>query len=324
MQAHADPRQEMRKAGSPLALPRSAWKSVALRTKDELDNDNLTIVSAGCAFFALLAMFPALTALISVYGLVADPNEVANQLGGLKRVLPDEAFGIIQRQAELLASRSAATLSLSLIVTVLLALWSAGKVSRAVMGALNIVYEEREERGFFSLNARVMGLTTGGILGFLIGLLTIAAIPAILRNVGLGRDLELLISLIRWPLLAISLMVALAVLYRMGPSRNAARWQWVSPGAFMATLLWLAGSIGFSLYVSYFGNYSQTYGSFGAVIILLLWFYLSFFIILLGGELNSELEAEVAADTTVGAPDPLGHRGATTADRVAGVHPDNP
>jgi len=292
-----------RGADRPGEIPRKGWKDILLRVKKEQSEDNISIIAAGVAFYGLLAIFPALAALVSIYGLVTEPAEVQRQLGALSSFLPREALEIMNYQLSRIASQSGGALSIGLIVGIL-------------MTALNVVYDEEEKRGFFKLNSAALVLTFVGILFVIISLLLIAVLPALFGTLGLPDVIQRLLSLGRWPLLAAFVMFGLAALYRYAPSRDKPRWEWISWGAVSATLLWIAASVLFSLYAANFGNYNKTYGSVGAIIILLTWFYLTAYIVLLGGELNAEMEHQTVKDTTKGPERPLGERGAHVADTV--------
>ena len=303
-------------ARRPRDIPRTGWGDILWRTKAEASNDNLSIVSAGVAFYLLLSLVPALAAVLSIYGLVADPATVEQQIASLGQLLPSQAQELIAGQLERIASGSQAGLGLGAAVGLLLTLWSTAKGMKALIIALNISYDEQESRGFIKLNLVALGLT---VLCVLIGLLALAAIivlPALLGNLGLGEMLRGWINWLRWPVLAVALMVGLAVVYRYAPDRSRPHWRWVSWGAVLATVLWLLASAGFSLYVRYFGSYNETYGSLGAVVILMMWFFISAYIVLLGAELNAESEHQTARDSTAGGEQPMGERGAHVADTV--------
>lgn len=305
-----------RAADRPGEIPAKGWRDIVFRVKDELSKDNIGIVASGVAFYAFLAIFPALAASISIYGLVADPADIQQQLATLSGILPEQAQEILDQQLGSIAAQPQAALSIGLVIGLLTAIWSAMAGVKTLIIALNIVYDEEEKRGFLKLNAVAFALTIGIILFAILALSLIVALPALLGNLGLGENVQLWASILRWPLLALSAMIILAVLYRYGPSRSQPRWQWVSWGAVVATLLWIIGSALFSFYVSNFGNYNETYGAVGAIVILLLWFYITAYIVLLGGELNAEMEHQTARDTTTGESKTLGTRNAYVADTV--------
>lgn len=305
-----------RLAAQPQEIPARGWRDILLRVYGRIGEDNLSLVAAGIAFYGLLALFPALAAAVSIYGLVSDPAQVEQQFGAVGGVLPQEAQGLVAGQLHRIASTSSQALGWGLFGGLALALWSAAAGVKALMTALNVTYDEPERRGFLRFNATALLLTLGAIVFALISLALIVALPALLGNLGLGEVARVAVSALRWPLLAAAVLVGLAVLYRYGPSRDRARWQWVSGGAAIATVLWLVVSGLFSFYVSNFAGYNETYGSLGAVVILLMWFYLTAFIVLLGGALNAEMEHQTRQDTTEGESRPMGERGARMADTV--------
>lgn len=312
----AGPKGRGRTAERPRDVPKSGWRDVALRVKDQVREDNLGLVAAGVAFFAFLSLFPALAALVSIYGLIADPADVQQQMQAVGGAMPEEAGGIIQQQLDSVARASGGALGLGFAVSLALALWSANKGTKNLMTALSIAYDEPEDRGFFKLNLTSLAITLGAMLLAIVAIGAVVVLPAALGAVGLGAAAEITIRLLRWPLLAAVILGGLAIVYRYGPNREHAEWRWTTPGSILATALWLVGSIAFSIYVSNFGAYDATYGSLGAVVILLLWFFMSAFVILLGAEVNAELERQTERDTTTGEPRARGHREAWAADTV--------
>jgi membrane protein len=307
-----------RDAARPYHIPLKGWWQVAQRVWSESARDNLSVVAAGCAFFALAAIFPALSALILLYGLSADPTTVEQHFRVLSSLLPPQAYQIVNDQVHRLANTPTETLGWGLVVSLGVALWSANAGTQAMMAALNIAYEEPERRSLFHYYLNALTFTIVGILGALVLLLAIVYVPLLFAFTGYSQAFELIVSLVRWPLLALFMLFLLAVLYRYGACRRSAKWHWVTVGSLFAMVVWLIASAAFSLYVSYFANYDKLYGSLGAVIILLFWLYISFYIVLLGAEINAELELQTAKDTTAGKPKPIGQRGAFVADHVAG------
>ncbi|EAR21046.1 Ribonuclease BN [Nitrococcus mobilis Nb-231] len=297
-------------------IPKAGWRDILLRTKSEISNDHLSMAAAGVAFYAMLALFPALAAIISIWGLVSDPQQVMQQIQSVSGMLPDQTAAIIKSQATKVASASGGAVSLAALGSVLLAVYSASKGMKALIEGLNMVYDEEEKRGFIKLNLVALILTIGLVLVMIAALGMIAAIPALLGSLGLGAVTKTAVIWLRWPLLFVVAIASLALIYRYAPSRTQPRWRWVSVGAVVATLLWIAGSFAFSFYTRNFGSYNETYGSLGAVIILLTWLWLSAFVVLLGAELNSEEEHQTARDTTRGRPQPMGKRGAHAADTI--------
>lgn len=307
-----------RDARRPYHIPLRGWWQVAQRVWIESGRDNLSVVSAGCAFFALFAIFPALTALISIYGLTADPATVEQQFSMLADLLPAQAYQVVLEQIRRIAETSGRSLGWSLVVSLGLAFWSATSGTQALFAALNIAYEEPERRTLFQFYLSAFTFTLVGILGGVIMLLAIVYVPIFFATTGYESEFELFVKIARWPFLALLVLCLLSLLYRYGPCRRAAKWHWVSMGSAFATLMWLIASAAFSYYVSNFAHFDRFYGSLGAVIILLFWLYISFYIVLLGAEINAELELQTAMDTTAGPPRPLGERGAFVADHVAG------
>jgi membrane protein len=308
-----------RAARKPSHIPARGWRDILWRVWSEMGKDNLSIVSAGIAFYAMLSLFPALAAALSLYGLIADPVTVERQLAELAGLLPEGARTIITDQLSAIARQPRSSLSFGAILGIAFALWSASAAIRTLMDALNVVYDEKERRSFVRFYATALGLTLGGIVWIIVAISLVAALPAALNLIGLPAGLETALRYLRWPLLAIAVMAGLAALYRYGPSREQPQWRWVSWGAVVATLLWLVASAGFSYYVSNFGSYNETYGALGAVIVLLMWLYITAYIVLIGGELNAEMEHQTAEDTTDRGGAPLGARGAYVADTVGAV-----
>jgi membrane protein len=309
-----------RQADSPGDIPRRGWRDIAWRVKEQLSKDQLSIISAGVAFYTLLAVFPAMIAGVALYGLAFDPQQVARHVEALAIVLPTDAAEVLFGQLADLTERDTTAMSIGAIVGIVLALWTGSLGIRTLMQALNIAYNEEERRGFLRFYATALALTLGSMVGFVIAVGMVVAVPAILNLLGLEGVLGGLIRYTRWPILGLMMMLWLAVIFRFAPSREQARWRWVSWGAVIATVLWLIGSAGFSLYVTHFANYNETYGSMGAGAILLTWMLLTAYAILLGAEINSEMERQTAKDTTTGKPQPIGQRGAYAADTVGESH----
>lgn len=305
-----------RHSSSPLQIPWTGWKDVLWRTYEQINEDRLLAIAAGVVFFGLLAVFPAITALVSCYGLFADASTISDNLQTLALMLPDGSFQIVQDQIARVLANGQAKLGLTFLFGLALALWSANAGVKAVIDALNVVYGEREKRSFIRLNMLSLTFTAGAIAALLLMVSAVVALPLTLDRIGLATDSKTIISLARWPLLLLVVVLALGILYRFGPSRPGARWEWLSIGTLAAALLWLAGSALLSWYLSNFGNYSVTYGSLGAAIGLMMWMWMSAIIVLCGAELNSEIEHQTAVDTTVGPGRPMGARGAAMADTL--------
>ena len=267
-------------------------------------------------FYGLLALFPAITALVSSYALFAKPSTINEHLSMLSDVLPAGAFDIVKEQVARVLEKGNLKLGTAFATSLLFAIWSANGGMKAIIDALNVVYDEKEKRGFFKLNAVSLAFTFGGLLAALIAIGAVVALPIVLSMVGLGSMTDILFRVGRWPLLIALMLFGLAVLYRFGPSRRSPQWRWLSVGSLFATLTWLAGSALLSYYLANYANYDATYGSLGAAIGLMMWMWMSTIVVLLGAELNSEIEHQTARDTTEGQGQPLGRRGAHVADTV--------
>ena len=302
-----------RGAERPGDVPVSGWKDVALRVKGEVKQDQVPLLSAGVAFFLLLALFPALAALVSLYGIFADPDQVAQQVRDLTGTLPEDAQGLITDQLESITSDQQG-IGVTLAVSIAAALWVASSGVKHLIGAVNAAYDERETRGFLKLRGLSLGLTVGAIAFAAVAIGVIAVLPTVADQLPFGSFGRTLVQVGSYVGLAAAFAVGLAVLYRYAPDRDAPRWQWVSWGAAIATVVWIVGSVAFSVYVSNFASYGETYGSIGAVIVLMLWLMVTAFAVILGAEINSELEAQTAEDSTVGRPRPMGQRDAVKAD----------
>jgi membrane protein len=311
------------KAERPTQIPARGWLQVAKRGWKEAKADQVPLLAAGVAFFAFLAIFPAMIALVSLYGLFADPATIASQLEQLTEALPEEARQVITDQVNMLAARRAA-LSIGLIISVAIALWSASGGMNNLLTAVNVAYDEEEKRGFIKKRLMSLGLTLAGIVFMVIMLSIVAILPPLLQAVFGGGALRWVFQILGWLVLVVLVMGALAIIYRLGPERDSPRMKWVSVGAGVATLIWLAASIGFSVYTSTFGNYAKTYGVFAGIVVLLFWLWISSYAILLGAEINAEAEQQTIADTTKGEEKPLGERGAIKADSVPSGDPERP
>jgi membrane protein len=304
-----------RNAEKPTEVPPAGWLDVLSRTKQQIGEDNLTIVAAGVAFYCFVAIVPALAATVAIYGLVADPSQVTDQVTALATVLPEEVLPLLREQMVRITANDQAA-GISAIIAILVAIYSSASATKALITGMNIAYDETEKRGFIKLTFVAMVLTIGAILGAALAVGLLAILPSVLERMNISSQVELLLNIIRWPLLVSGFLAALAVLYRYGPSREDAKWRWVSPGALVAAVLWLIGSAAFSVYVSKFASYDKTYGPLGAVVVFLMWLFISALAVLIGAEVNSELERQTKRDTTEGAEKPMGTRGANAADTV--------
>jgi membrane protein len=305
-----------RSAETPGDIPARGWWDILMRVKDDMSQNNLSLIAAGAAFYAFMAIPSALTSLVSLYGLVFNPANVQRQIEGMEGVLPGESVKLISDQLQNIATGSNSKLGIGLIVSLLIALWSARSGTSSMITALNISYGEPEKRSFIRFQAVALGLTAGVVLFAVVALALVAVLPAIIDLLPFGSFGKTIAAIIRWPILLVLLMVCLAAIYRFAPSREEPKWRWVSWGAVIATVLWIIGSALFSLYVAKFASYDKTYGSLGGVVVLLMWLYLSSFVVLLGAQLNAEIEHQTARDSTTGREQPLGTRGAKAADTV--------
>ncbi len=310
--------KDIHSAEKPIQLSWEAWKQIGKRVNSELTIDHIAIVSAGVAYYFFLALFPTLVAAISIYGLVMEPIQIQQQISELAHILPQQSSQIITDILENITNKPEATLGWSLVLSVVFSLWSAQQGTKAVFEGINIAYDEIDERGFFKYNGLTLLFTLGGIVIGVICTALVVVFPAIIEGINLpAYGAESIVQLLRWPILALTLMGVLAITYKIAPDRRNPEFSWVSWGAVIATILWLAGSILFSFYISNFGNYDKMYGSFAAVIILILWFLITAYAILLGAEINSEMEHQTRKDTTIGKDRPMGQRDAYHANHVA-------
>lgn len=284
---------------SPWQLSRKSWVAVLKRTAEEFTRDRVTSVAGGVTFFALLALFPAITALVSIYGWLADPASITEHLNTLNRFLPDSAVELLAGQVQAIASAPKSALSIAGIIAILIALWSANGGMKAMIEALNIAWFETEKRSFIKLNLVSLAMTLTAIVGIILLLLAIAVIPTILRIVMAGSAVETIVNLARWPVMLGLLILGLAFIYRFGPSKDDPGWQWISPGALVAALGLMIASMGFSFYVSNFANYNETYGSLGAAIVMMMWLWIAAIVVMTGAELNSEVERQIKIENGV-------------------------
>jgi membrane protein len=301
----------------PTQIPAKGWWQVTRRAFKESSADNVGILAGGVAYAAFLAVFPALIAGISLFGLVADPATIAQQAEGVLAALPETAQPLLRDQIIALTQTPSGALSVSLVVSILLALWSASSGTSSLMTGINIAYDEQESRNFLKLRGTALLLTLGAIVFVLLTLALVAVVPAVLNALQLGTLINVIVQVVRWFLLVVLIVIALAVVYRLAPDRDAPKFKWTSVGAVVSAVLWVLASLGFSLYVNNFGSYNKTYGALAGVVVLLLWLYLTGYIILLGAEINAESEKQTRKDTTTGPPVPMGERRAEAADTVA-------
>jgi membrane protein len=305
-----------REAVSPQDIPPRGWKDILWRVFWSVSEDRIISTSGGVAFFALLAIFPGIATAVSLYGLFADARVIGAHLSILAGLLPPGVIELIGTQVAAVASQDNRTLGRAFIAGTAVALWSANSGVAALFDALNVVYDEKEKRSIIGFYATTFVFTLGGIGFAVVAIAGVVILPVILNFLGSATTAEQLIGVLRWPILLITVIFALAALYRSGPSRHDAEWRWVTWGSVLAAILWVGASMLFSWYVASFDSYNKTYGSLGAGVGFMMWIWLSVVIVLLGGELNAEMEHQTARDTTEGAPKPLGRRGAVMADHV--------
>lgn len=307
-------------AQKPTEIPARGWLQIVKRAWAENGADNMPIIGGGVAFFGFLAILPALTATVSIYGLVASPETVTEQIESLSEQLPDSAAQLIGDQLRTITSSSGGALTVSLIISILAALWSASGGVGNLVKAVNIAYDEVETRNFVKLRLLSLALTLGAIVFVLVTFSLVAVVPVVLDALPLGVLGTVLAQVLRWVLLLGVMAGALSVLYRVAPDRDAPKFRWVSLGSVVVTVIWALVSLLFSIYVNNFGSYNETYGAIAGVIVLMLWLQLTVFLVLLGAEINAETEHQTAADTTEGEPQPMGSRDAVVADEM----PDPP
>ncbi|KRB46786.1 hypothetical protein ASE02_19890 [Phenylobacterium sp. Root700] len=304
-----------RLAHGPHRIPPIGWKDILWRTYQEIGRDRLPAVAGGVTFYTLLALFPAIGVFVSLYGIFADVGAVQKQLAEMATVFPEEVVGIVGDQMMRLASRPQATLSVAFLISLLLSVWSANAGMKALFDGLNIAYDEAEKRHFVRRTALTYGFTFGALVFLVVMSAILVATPLVFERLGLHELASIWIPL-RWLVLLLMAAAAFSMIYRLAPCRARARWRWVSVGGVMAACFWLGGSLGFSWYVNNVAHFDVTYGSLGAVIGFMMWIWFSVMVVLLGAELNAEIEHQTALDTTIGPAAPMGERGAAMADTV--------
>ncbi|OHV18666.1 YihY/virulence factor BrkB family protein [Rhizobium sp. RMa-01] len=305
-----------RSAATPEAIPLSGLRDVFWRVYHEVLNDRVTLIAAGVTFYLLLALFPAMAALVSLYGLVADPVTISEHLGELAGLLPPGAFDLIADQIKELVSKRDSALGITFFVGLGIALWSTHSGTLAIFDAMNVAYEENEKRGLIRLNLVGLCFTLSAMVLMVVMVVLVGVMPVVLSYLWLDQFKEHIALLLRWPLLLLVVAVAVTSVYRFGPSREPAKLRWMTWGAGLTTVVWAAMSLVFSFYLDHFANYNATYGTLGALIGFLVWIWLSVVILVIGAELNAELEHQTARDTTTGMPLPMGARGAYVADTL--------
>lgn len=301
-------------AGTPRQIPPKGWFQILKRGMKEASVDQVPLLAAGVAFFSFLSLFPALIALVMLYGLFADPAQVSEQVSSFTASMPPGARELVEGQLVSLTSAPQQSLGWGLVLSLLIALWSASGGVGQLISAVNTTYDEDETRGFVKRKLLALGLTIAAIIFMVVVIALVAVAPAVIEAVLGSGPLRWLLEILRFVLLIVLVSVALAVLYRVAPDRDAPKIRWVSVGALIATALWVIASVGFTIYVANFGSYAKTYGALAGVVVLLLWLWITCYAVLLGAEINAESEEQTVSDTTKGPEEPLGKRGAVKAD----------
>lgn len=305
-----------RHAYAPQDIPATGWKDILWRTWGEITDDRVMLIAAGATYYLLLALFPTIVAFVSLYGLFTDPATVRHHVSLLSGLVPAGGLEIIDEQLTRLTTQGAATLGWGLVISLAIALWSSSSGIKAMFEAMNIAYDEREKRSFLHLNGLALLFTIGGLVAALVMIGVVVVMPAVLGLFGLSRGFEWLVQGLGYGLVVLLLLVGIAALYRLGPSRQEARWRWLTPGAILAVLVIVVASLLFSWYSANFANYEKTYGSLGALIGFLTWMWISITVVIVGAELNAEIEHQTARDSTIGPDTPMGPRHATMADTI--------
>lgn len=298
----------------PSEIGTAGWKEIAKRVATEVRNDRVPIVAAALAFYAILAVFPALIAAVSIYGLMFNPEQFQEQMIELAAILPSETATLVRQQLSQIVEASPTALGWTAAVAILGGLWTASSGVQSLIQSVNIAYDEEESRSWFELRLAALAFAAGFIVLGLAAIVVIVVAPPLLSGFDLPGPAEWAITLGSLLVLAVILGAALALLYRFAPNRDEPEWNWVSRGAVVAIVLWIIASLLFSLYVTNFGTFGETYGSLAGFVVLLMWFFISGFVVMIGAEINSEMEHQTEADTTTGPDEPMGSRGARKAD----------
>jgi membrane protein len=310
-----------RRALVPGEIPPLGWHDIAWRVVRAARRDRITMLAAGVAFYALLALFPTIAAVISIWGLLFDPYEAGQQLYEISRFMPPEAAKLIDQQAQQVVESAESGNFMGALAGLLIAMFIASKGVAVLVIGLNVVYSEKEKRSLFHRGTLLVALTFGLIFMTLISLGFIAIVPVVVKTLAIDPPMDKILQWLRWPGLLVMMSMLIALLYRYAPYRRSAQWRWLSYGTLLATVMWLLGSGGLSLYVRYFSTFSELYGSLGAVVALMIWFWLSAFVVLFGAEVNCEMERQTYNDTTVGEARALGNREAFAADTIGAPSP---
>lgn len=305
-----------REAKSPTDVPAKGWKDVLMRVKTEVSEDRLSMISAAMAYYALFSFVPTISAVVLMYAWISDPSEIMGHINKISQFIPGDMQSILKDQLGSLAGKASSTLGIGAITSLLLALWSGSKAANSIIEAMNIIYDEKDERGFVKSTLLAIGFTLLGAVLAIAAIGVIVIVPAITNFIPVANKIAYIGTAASWLTLLALFTFFLSFVYRFGPHRKKAKWKWVSTGAVVSAVLFVVVSALFSWYAKEFGNFNKTYGSMGAIIVLMTWFYLSSFVILLGGEINAELEHQTKKDTTTEPEKPLGQRGAKMADTV--------
>ena len=308
-----------RNAQTPIQIPARGWLDIIRRVYQRLDEEHISILSAGVAFYAMLAVFPALAAVVSMYALIADPSDVQAHFERVSAFMPGDVSQIFNDQLIALADKEQEGLGFGLISSLLIGIWSAHRGVDALVRAVTIAYKEKEDRNFVKLNALTYLMTLGAVVLVVLAIALMVGIPVIINYLPFSGWVSALSGMLGWLFFIGVAVFSISVLYRYGPPRRPAKWRWVSPGAMAATVLWLIGSMLFSYYASQFGSYNETYGTLSAIVVLLTWFFVTSFSLVLGAALNAESEHQTSADSTAGIPRPMGERDAHVADTLGDI-----
>jgi membrane protein len=290
------------RGAKPMIIALLGWKDIVLRIYQSISKHRVVLVAAGISFYSILALFPAIAALVALYGLFADPATIASHLDKISGFVPEEATDVVRDQLNRLTAQGSSTLGVAFIVGLAVSLWSANAGMKSLFDGLNIVYGEEEKRGLIKLNLSSLAFTTAMILFVLLSLVAVVVVPFIVNFFGLADFTNFIMRIARWPILLIVVAFALTVLYHFGPSQRKVQWRWITWGSAFAAIVWLAASILFSWYVANFGSYNKTYGSLGAIIGFMIWIWLSTIVILMGAEIEVEMQPRKNRVTTAGRP----------------------
>lgn len=305
-----------READTPGEIPARGLRDVFWRVIESVMGDRVTLIAAGVTYYILLSLFPAMAALVALYGFVAEPSTIMGHIGFLASVFPPGSFDLILDQLQALTQQKTSTLSFAFFSGLFIALWSANSGIKAIFDAMNVAYQEQEKRSFLHLNLLSFAFTFCALIIAIVLIAAIGVLPVALSYIWLDRWQELLARFARWPLILAVVGCSITFIYRFGPSREQAKLRWLSWGVVFSTLLWMTATFLFSFYIENFANYNATYGTLGALIGMMVWVWISVIILIVGAELNAELEHQTTRDSTTGSPQPMGERGAFVADTI--------